>query len=248
MKKNISEKSFEELIRGRKLSEKEVPGLEKLYDDLGKMDVPEPSESMKSAFYKKLEQYKSERSRTIKTGIKWPDWLVSQGTPPFILKPAFAVIIFLAGIIGGMLINNRHADNKLVSELQNTRKTLMMTMLEQPSAVERLKAVNLTGQMDSPDDMVIDALFTTLNNDNNENVRLAAIDALFRYSGRPEVRKGLIKAIPYQDSPLILVTISKAMVILQEKDSVGKLKQLLNDDRLDNTAKEQIRESIQKLI
>lgn len=124
----------------------------------------------------------------------------------------------------------------------------MLTMLEQPSATERLKAVNLTGQLGSPDDMVINALFTTLNNDNNVNVRLAAIETLFRYSNRPEVRKGLIEAIPNQDSPLILVTLSKAMVIMQEKDSIEKLKQLLNNEELDKTAKEQIRESILKLI
>ena len=136
----------------------------------------------------------------------------------------------------------------LVSELQNTRETLMLTMLDQPSATERLKAVNLTEQLTSPDDMVIKALLATLNNDENVNVRLAAIDALFRYSNRPEVRKGLIEAIPHQNSPLILVTLSKAMVVLQEKESIESLKQLLNNEQLDKTAKKQITENIQKLI
>jgi len=248
MENNISNKKFEELIQGRSSSEKEVSDLEKLYYELGNVDVPEPSENMKQAFYKKLEEYKLEHSGASRRGIKWLDWLVFSETRSFVFKPAFAVIIFLAGIIGGMLINNRQADNLLVSELQNTRKTLMLTMLEQPSATERLKAVNLTGQLSSPDEMVINALFTTLNNDNNVNVRLAAIDALFRYSNRPEVRKGLIEAIPHQDSPFILVTLSKAMVILQEKDSIEELKQLLNNNELDKTAKEQIQENIQKLI
>ncbi len=248
MEKDTSNNKFEEVIWGRSLSEKEVSDINKLYDELDKLDVPEPSANMRLAFYKKLEEYKLGRSGACWRRIKWPDWLISPQVQSFVFKPAFAVIIFFAGIIVGLLINNKQADNKIISELQSTRKTLMLTMLEQPSATERLKAVNLTGQLGSPDDMVINALFTTLNNDNNVNVRLAAIETLFRYSNRPEVRKGLIEAIPNQDSPLILVTLSKAMVIMQEKDSIEKLKQLLNNEELDKTAKEQIRESILKLI
>lgn len=148
-----------------------------------------------------------------------------------------------------MFIDNRGTANKqLISELQNTRETLLLTLLEQPSATDRLKAVNLTDELASPDKQVIKALLATLNNDENVNVRLAAIEALFRYSNLPEVRKGLIDAIPNQDSPMVLLTLSKAMVLLQEKDSVEKLKQAVNSNQLEENAKNKISENIQKII
>jgi hypothetical protein len=124
----------------------------------------------------------------------------------------------------------------------------MLTLLEQPSATDRLKAVNLSEDLESPDKMVIQALLTTLNNDESVNVRLAAIEALFKYSNQPEVRKGLIDAIPNQSSPMILITLSKAMVLLQERGSVEKLKQVVKDNQLEEKAKETINENIKKII
>ncbi|NQU87516.1 MAG: HEAT repeat domain-containing protein [Mariniphaga sp.] len=204
---------------------------------------------MTSNFYEKVEEYKLKRSAKRGIKISWPDFSEFFGIRSFVLKPAFAVIIFLIGIIGGMLINNNRQANKLlISELQNSQKTLMLTLLEQPSATERLRAVSLTEELDSPDEMVTKALFTTLNNDDNVNVRLAALEALFSYSNLPEVREGLIESISNQDSPLVLITLSKAMVILQEKNSVEKLKQLLNIEQLDENVKEKINENIQKII
>jgi HEAT repeat protein len=124
----------------------------------------------------------------------------------------------------------------------------MLTLLEQPSATARLKAVNLTNELSGPDEVVTNALFTTLNNDDNVNVRLAALEALFIYSNLPEVRKGLVESISHQKSPLVLVTLSKAMVLLQEKGSAEKLKQLLKEHDFDDNVENRIKEDIQKII
>jgi len=249
MSKKETNKKFDGLIQNQSLSEKENSELRDLFNELDEVEVPEPSGSMKAGFYERLEEYKLKRSSKRGLKIRWPELSELFGLHSFVLRPAFAVILLLVGIIGGMLINsNRQANKQLIAELQDSQRALMLTLLEQPSATQRLKAVNLTEELSSPDKMVIDALFTTLNNDENANVRLAALEALFRYAGLPEVRAGLIESISFQDSPLVLVTLSKAMALLQEKNSVEKLKGLLDNQNLDGNVKAQINEHIQKLI
>ncbi len=231
------------------LSKEEVNNLKNLYTDLGNIELPLPSDSMKINFQKKLDDYKLKNTINPRFKINWTNLAEIFGLRTNVLKPAFFVIIFLLGTIAGVVINNgKTQTNQLISELQNSQKTLMLTLLEQPSATQRLKAVNLSDNLNAPDEIIINALFTTLNNDENVNVRMAAIEALFKYSNQPEVREGLIESIPHQNSPLVLITLSKAMVILQEKGSVKKLKQFLKDNQMDENVKNQINKNIQKLI
>jgi len=248
MEKEKSNKKFEELNQNNSLSEKEISELKDIYESVDELAVPEPSESMRSNFYIQLEQYKLKRTGQPRLKINWPDFNEIFGLCSFALKPAFAVILFLIGIITGLLIKNQPDNSELITELQNSQKTLMLTLLEQPSATERLKAVNLTNELSGPDEVVTKALFTTLNNDDNVNVRLAALEALFNYSNLPEVRKGLVESISHQKSPLVLVTLSKAMVLLQEEGSAEKLKQLLKEHDFDENVENRIKEDIQKII
>jgi hypothetical protein len=239
-----------ESMKGKKgLSAQENEELKNLFEKLDEIEVPEPSVKMKQRFYQKIDDYKLKKSVFSRFRLRLPALEVLFGTGSPVLRPAFVVIIFLLGTISGLVINgNRKESVQLVSELQNSQKTLMLTLLEQPSATSRLKAVNLTNEFDKPDQIVIDALFTTLNNDENTNVRMAALEALFRYSKLPEVRQGLIESISNQDSPMILVTLSKAMVLLQEKESVEEFKKLLDNETLDEKAKNKINDNIQKII
>ncbi len=247
-KKNINN-DFEKFIKKQPVQEDEKKAIHELFRELDEIDVPQPSESMEKNFYKRLEDYKLKQTSTPGFKIHWPNSEKLFGLSAIAFKPAFAAIIFLLGVIGGVLLDNHGTEDKqLVSELQNTREMLMLTLLEQPSATDRLKAVNLTDELTNPDQMVIQSLLATLNKDENVNVRLAAIEALFRYSNMAEVRKGLIEAIPNQESPLVLITLSKAMVLLQEKASVEKLRQAINNDKLEEKAKEKINENIQKII
>jgi len=133
-------------------------------------------------------------------------------------------------------------------EMQQMREMMMLSMLEKPSATERLKAVNLTSQINQADEKVITALLTTLNNDENTNVRLATIDALLNYADYPEVRQGLVEAIVQQQSGMVQIALAETMVALKEKSSVEELRKLLEYNHLEDGVKERISESISALI
>jgi HEAT repeat protein len=128
------------------------------------------------------------------------------------------------------------------------KEVMMLSLLNDPSASQRMRAVSYTDEISNVDLKVIGALFTTLNGDPNVNVRLATLDALVKLADEPKVREGLVRSIDLQESPLMQTAIADAMVKLQEKSSVVSLKRLLSKKDLNQMVKVNIEKSIQKLI
>ena len=90
--------------------------------------------------------------------------------------------------------------------------------------------------------------FSTLNNDENVNVRLSAVEALKKYTAIPLVREGLIKSIIHQDSPLVQMELADLMVVLQEKKAVKSFEKLIDKEDVNSSAKEKMKESIESII
>ena len=125
---------------------------------------------------------------------------------------------------------------------------MMLALLDNPSASERMRAVSYTDEIKHVDNHVVEALLQTLNNDPNVNVRLTTLDALTKLANHPEVRQGLIQSITQQDSPLMQSAIADVMLKLQEKQSVKQFKELLKQKNLDNGVRTKISHTINSLI
>ena len=125
---------------------------------------------------------------------------------------------------------------------------MMLSLLEKESATDRLKAVSLSQELEESGEAVTNALIKTLNNDENVNVRLAALEALKPYGNQSEVRQALIRSIASQDSPLVQIALADLMASLQEKSSVPEFDKLLQDNRTPGEVKKRIRKSIEVLI
>ena len=134
------------------------------------------------------------------------------------------------------------------NETAEVRQKLVLTLLDQPSANQRLQGVGEANKFENADDIVIKALLQTLNHDSNVNVRLAAVESLTNYVDNPLVRQGLVKSIPNQESPILQITLANLMVALQEKASIEPFKQLLKQKELDTTVKKRIEKSIESII
>jgi hypothetical protein len=91
-------------------------------------------------------------------------------------------------------------------------------------------------------------LFSTLNYDDNVNVRLSAIEALKKYTHISLVREGLISSIANQTSPLVQMELADLMVVLQEKKAVKSFEKLINGKDVNTSAKQKMEESIQNII
>ena len=99
-----------------------------------------------------------------------------------------------------------------------------------------------------PAKKVTGALIRTLNQDENVNVRLAALEALKPYATDSSVREALIRSIAKQESPLVQVSLAELMVALQEKGAATEFEKLVESGNIPAEVKEKLRESIKVLI
>jgi predicted anti-sigma-YlaC factor YlaD len=214
-------------------------------DSINNLQSPEPSVQMKADFRAMLDEFKAKEKKPVARLSIWT-WLLQSR-----LSLGYGLIVLLC-IAGAYWFGKSNMQGPPVREMRaqvhDPKQIMMLAMLDNPLASERLKAVNYTGEMKRVDDTVIAALLATLNNDPNDNVRLSTLEALARLAGNPGVRTGLVQSITKQDSPVIQIAIADVMLKLQEKRSVGSLRELLKQKDLNNEVKDKVKETITKLI
>jgi hypothetical protein len=250
--KTIDKNKMREFLLEHAVDEKELREFEKIVEDFYSLPDEEPGESMKAKFIENLEEYKQ--------SIMYKESHVNQLSrifeeiwqPVLIKKLAYAVVLFVFGCLAGYWYTSefryKTQVNSMISEMQDMQKVMMLTLLEQPSPTDRLKAISISNQIIEKDDKIINALLNTLNNDQNVNVRLMAVEALYNFADNPKVRIGLIKSITKQESPIVQAALADVMVLLQEKGSVEELQKLLNRNNLDESVETKLKNSIKSLI
>lgn len=229
------------------LSGEELEALMQLHADIDNVFSSEPGERMDSRFHsmlqdenKKEKQYEDNASRlTFSNRYSW-------------LFAAAGIALFVLGWFSASLMGDSRTENSqladLSGEVRQLKETLVLTMLDQPSTVERIKAVNMIGEFETPDSRIIENLIVVLNTDNNDNVRLLALEALIKYSDNEEVRAGLISSISEQTSPMIQLRMAELMIAMNEKSSVGEFRKLLNDANLNYSVRSKIQEALGTLL
>jgi hypothetical protein len=234
----------------------ELEATRRIWALLGELPVPASSGAMRGNFHSMLTNFKKDSRENIRELPVNRSGVFNLSGITNWVKYAAAIVLLLTGIGLGYLLNhpatavlvsNRKMDS-LATEVNSMKQMMMLSLLENPSASERIRAVGYTDEMGAASRKVIDALLTTLNQDANVNVRLITLDALARLSGNPIVREGLVQSIARQDSPLVQSAIADLMVKLQEKRSVKPLQKLLHKKDLNGMVKTKIEQSIQKLI
>lgn len=237
-----------ELVDEGKIDILEIKGMESIYKSVGKLPVNEPSDTVRDSFYTMLE---AEKEKAQPVSSPFFEWLNAIFTPQKTVRLGLAVCLLLIGMLIGNLFmpfqNYRSQMSELSNEVSQMKKVMALSLLDAPSSTSRLKAVNISSEIISPNKRIIKALFTTLNNDSNVNVRLASIDALLNHAKNPNVRKGLVQSIARQRSPQVQVALANAMLALQETDSIDELQQLLKENNLQPIVRQKLNTTIAAL-
>jgi len=227
----------------------ELEEMKSLYSKLDSIPAPEPGENMDKNFYNMLESISAVTPKA--ESVNPFSVLVIKIIKAFTLKNfAYASIILILGIFVGKWVLPESGNsqlNKMSSELKSIKEVMALTLLQQPSATQRIKAVSYVDSVSTVDSKLTAALIETLNTDNNVNVRLATIDALSKYVDYPEVREGLIRSIANQKSPVVQVALADLMASIHEKKSVEPLKQLLADKNIKISVKTKIENCITRI-
>lgn len=168
------------------------------------------------------------------------------------LRIAASVALFLAGFFIDKQINIEQLQTKEVATLRdelNTTKTLvMLSLLKQQSASDRIMAVNYTYEMHEVDKRIIEALSETLESDENPNVRMAACEALIHYKSKPDVQEVLLSTLTKQEDPSIQVLIIDALIELEDPRAVVSLQELIETKEILDIVKSKAQEGIGKLM
>lgn len=235
------------LIDGGDIDILEVKEMEATYRRLGKLPAPPPGRNLQHRFYDMLYEQTAAQPDTPGNGIA--GWLMPL---PRLSRLAVASTLFIAGMLLGNWLtpfqDYRQELMGLSAEVNQMREVIMMSLIDNGSATDRLKAVNVSSGLQSPDDRIIRALLKTLNNDTNINVRIAAVEALLQHASDPAARKGMIAAIGKQESPLVQAALADAMLILQEQQSVDEFRDLLQQEELNPGVRDKLEQTIAALI
>ena len=237
--------SLEKHIEAGHIELTELDDVHGFYQKLDGLATPDPSERMTEGFYDML----ASQAKAKNESRPWFENLWSFGPA---VRWAYTLGLLAIGVAVGWFLNPKSEDyaeiHQLSTEVKEMKEMMMLSLLEKESTSDRLKAVSLTNELPGASQKVTEALLQTLNNDENVNVRLAAMEALLPYSNDPNVRQGLIASIARQESPLVQISLAETMVALQEKSSVDPLKELLEKEDTPAEVKEKIEESIRILI
>jgi len=230
----------------------ELAVMQRTWDIMGEFKAPEPSANMQIKFQAMLSDFKAAEQAPKSIFSLANEWLDNLWVRQPRMPLAYGFMIALVCVCAVLLFTrNTKQDEQmraLSAQVHDLKQTMMLALLDNPSASERMRAVSYTDEIKHMDNKVIDALLETLNNDPNVNVRLTTLDALTKLVNHPEVRQGLIQSITEQDSPLMQSAIADVMLKLQEKKSVGKFKELLKQKDLDNGVRAKISHTINSLI
>ena len=226
----------------------------KLYDELKEVislmesSAPlKPTSSLKDKFHKDLTDaiHNAEQSKTIFF------------RPAFYRVAAAVALMIISGAIGFWISKNNAEQQRLAQierEMELTRrqlaetKQLMLGMLENDqSASQRIKGVNVAMELPKADEQIVRVLFKTMRSDPSTNVRLAALEALYKFHRDESVRNGLIDALPEQTDPMVQIRLIQLMVQMEEKTVVDDLQKIVDDAGTMKAVKDEAYSGILKL-
>lgn len=174
---------------------------------------------------------------------------------PALYRVAAAVALLILGGGIGFWISKQHeqqlAENDrltkaLEEQVKITQQMLAMLQNDQ-SASQRIQGVNVAISIGKADDEIVAALVKAMNEDPNSNVRLAALDALSKFSDDAAVRKALVTSLPKQKDPVVQISLIQLLVKMKEKGVVNDLRKIVDDEKTMQAVKDEAYSGILRL-
>ncbi|WP_171593583.1 HEAT repeat domain-containing protein [Marinifilum caeruleilacunae] len=210
----------------------------------------QPSANLRMNFNQMLEE---EKENLRKESLPITDTKQSNYRFGEFLKYAAAILIIFG--IGFLFGKNLYTPNdrsmeiaQLQNDLQNMKQNLTMATLKQPTSSQRLKAVNILENQAGADDKVLSVLVQTLQSDANVNVRMAAANALTKFSHHPLVRNAYLEALKNQKEPSIQITLINILIDIQENRAKILLEEIMKEDNSLPVVKEMAKQGIKVFV
>lgn len=226
-----------------------------VWDKLALLPAAEPSPAARHRFEEMLRAFEAGREERPTPRLTAPRpaslwagfrWLHS----PLVQVAGSLALLAVGFLLGAGLNRGRSQSDDLAamrSELSNMHQMVVLSMLQQQSASERLQAVSYSQREEQLEPQVLSALLHTLRYDSSVDVRLAALDALSRHAAQPQVRVGVTNALQAQQSPLVQVALIDQLLEWRGPDAVQRLRSFQQSPNLNPTVRERTEWALSKL-
>ncbi len=218
---------------------KELSGLMSSSADL------EPDSTLRDDFLLEIEKELEQVEKAIESDkVTVIGWTVSW-------KVAAAVALLAVSFFAGRWVVQQDARNKelaqLKVELEQTKELVLSSLQNKTSASTRLYGINAAYESENADAEIIRVLIKTMNEDENVNVRLAAVQALSQFSDQPGVVNALVQALEMQKEALVQIALINLMVELKERRALEKLERIIRDKSTLEAVKDEAHMAVFKL-
>ncbi|MCB0371463.1 MAG: HEAT repeat domain-containing protein [Muricauda sp.] len=236
---NETMKAVEDHLTNCMECQKELEEMRVLFKAFEEEKTTVPSDRLKAQFEEVLEQEKSLQGNVVHmTQDKKSSWANN------ILKVAASIALLVASFQMGSVFQQKKVDKEIAllkDETDHMKQTAMLSLMENQSASKRIQGVSYIEEFENPDEAIIQALANRLLNDENDNVRLTAFEALSKFTSSEKVKNVLIEALEKEKNPSIQVAIIQTLVQIQEKKAAEPMKRLLEQEDTQPFIKEQIK-------
>jgi hypothetical protein len=230
----------------------EVAGL---WKQLALIPDEQPSPAGRARFDAMLQAYQAGQGSEVSTRLasdkRASIWNVIQWLRSPVGAVAWSIALVALGTYLGLQLGSAKSNSQdlaaMHTELTNMRQMVALSMLQQQSASQRLEGVTWTRREEHLDPQVLSALMHTLRYDQSVDVRLAALDALSRHAGQPQVKKTVVDALQEQQSPLMQVALIDQLVEWRDTDAAAGLEKLRKVPNLNPTVRQRADWAISKL-
>jgi anti-sigma factor RsiW len=218
----------------------EATAMTAVWEQLGALDDDEvPHERLRARFHAGLAAYEAREGR------HWTERFLARWWPQQpLLQAGIAAALALVGVLVGQQLPS--PVDAEVAALRNEVRTVGLALLDHQSAAERLLGIEWSRRTAQTPE-VVNALLERVQYDPNLSVRLAAVEALSGELDRPDVGAGLAVALESQDSPLVQVALTDALLATGSGAGIDAVRMIFGREELDPAVREYLRMALDEV-
>ncbi|MHA7056691.1 HEAT repeat domain-containing protein [Aquimarina sp. M1] len=221
--------------------------LQLIFDGIDQNVTELPDKILKSNFEKMLQQEKDVLQESKRVSFNNPSkkhWKTA-------LQIAATVALIVSAYFYGRQQNKMSFSQEMAvleEEKTQLKEEVTISLIENESASKRLQAVNYAEKLEKPGNEILKALINKMFYDDHINVRLAAAEALTKFSDSEMVRKAFISVLEIEQDPGMQIELIQILVSIQEKRAVPSMEKLLKNEETPNYVKDQVTIGLPSLI
>jgi HEAT repeats len=236
-------KDFAEHLASCESCRSEVSRIGTLWQSLDLLPLEEPSGQVRERFYEMLGAYRQGlASAEPRKAVQW--WQMAAAAALLAVGVGLGYIVRGSGPFSGQAPPEV---SQLREEVANMRQLVALSLMQQQSASDRLRGVSWAYRAEPSDREVLGALVTAVNHDANVNVRLAAVDALRRFSASPETGRAALQSLSKQTTPIVQVALIDLLVDLKDPEAAPELRRLSGNEKANEGVRQRAQWALERL-